>query len=226
MTTSRYLGLFGALFVGSLVGSFLAGHRPNVAQAQTRVQNQDYLLVPAGGLRLVTEQGRPLGVIGNRNGNGALILFDAGGQPSITLSAGPSGRVSLSGADAGANVLIAAAGNSRSINLTATAGQGTIMFTRQTGNGSSIVDDPNGGRLNLVSRNGSRAIELLYNNTGGQLNLGNQAGTTLLQLLVNETGGRIDLKGNPETQSLSLRGKGEVIAQNGENVSWRLPKEN
>jgi len=222
MTKLQYAGLIVVFGTASFFGGWVGNFGPAPAAAQTRVQNQDYLVVPNGGLRLMSEQGRPLGVIGDRNGNGVLILFDAAGQPSVTLSAGPAGRVVLSG-ETNAAVTLSTPGNERSASMTVAGPIAQLAFLRNGQPGSSIADSPTGGRLSIGSRAARPSAELFAGNGAGQLNINNDAGTNLMQLLISDAAGRLEIKDPATNSAFSVLGRGQASIRRGDEVVWKVP---
>lgn len=222
MTKLQYLGLCGVLAVGSFLGGRSGILGSTAAHAQTRVQNQDYLLVPNGGLRLMTEQGRPVGVIGNRNGNGVLILFDAAGQPSVTIGAGAAGKIALT-AESGAALNLSTAGNERTASLTATSSQSQLSLSRPGQAGSTVSDSANGGRLTLMSRAGKPAAEVFAGNGGGQIALNNDGGINLIQMLFFEGYGRFDVKDPSSKSAATVFGTGSAQIKKGDEIVWKAP---
>ena len=222
MTKIQYFGLCGVLGIGAFLGSYAAGWKPNAAVAQTRVQNQDYLLIPNSGLRLVTEQGHPVGMIGQRGGNGVFILLDSSGQPSITLNAGAGGKVTVN-AESEANLMMNTANNGSGVRLSTSSAASQLSFLRGGQAATAISDAPTGGRLVIGARSNRPAVELSAGTGGGQLNLLNDAGTSFIQLLLNENAGRMQISDPASSTIFTLNGKGSAFIRRGEETIWSVP---
>jgi hypothetical protein len=100
MDAKRSAAAAALVLSGSTLGGFL-GSAHTQQQPPPNVGVNEVLRVPESGLRMVSNSGRLVGMVALREGNGALVLFDAAGKPSVVVSAGPGGQLEFNGAASG-----------------------------------------------------------------------------------------------------------------------------
>lgn len=191
--------LFSALaLVGGYVGGSMAPGRHTIEYvnmaptapagalvSSQQVQTTNAILVPDAGLRFQSSDMRTVAFLGYVNGSTAFVLLDGNGVPSVTLTAGTSGKVNVS-----------AQGDSPHIELFAGNGNSVV--------GMSASRDSSGFFANAV---GSK-VDMNAGTSGSSLTLGSPGGATGLGLVAERTGGTLTLFGDTKLPALTLEGDG------------------
>lgn len=221
--------------VGAFVGGYVANLGPHPAQAQNirtlpatgnqRVQPAltDTFLVPPQGARFVTTEGRPVMIIGAQGNQSTLALFDSGGNPTVTITAGNGGVVNISTTN-GANVTAMANNRTSKASLEASSQATQISLERSGRDSVSIRDDAaNGSRLTMANRQGKTALDVVFGNNRGTLALMDDSGQTVAALAFGGSNGTLELKDSKKKTSSQLSGEGKLVLTEGEKTLWSAP---
>lgn len=221
--------LTAAVFAGCFGGAWFAT-RPMTANAQYRgnnqqqqIQLQDILFVPSGGLRLVNENGRVLGMIGERNGSGFLVLNSPTG-PSVNIYGGPNGRLEA-GVGQGAAVFKLENGN-MGMEFTATNANVAAQIGNTGSPGVQMTANNNGGEIKVNGRSNVMAARMIAQASGGRIEVANQRGQTLLEMLADGNGGTVTATGSTAGNSASVTGQGKFTVTKDGQVAWTAPGAN
>ncbi len=226
MSRRRYLGLLAVAFAGCFGGTYLARLHPDSAHAQVPpgrqripgVVNQDVLFVPTGGLRMVTEQNRTIGVLFEQGGSGGLVLFDGGGQPSVLLQAGPGGKLDVN-LTAEATLRLGRQGERTAVRLQVTDAQSTVRL----GQSFTATTGPDGGRLTLSDARNTSTARLDGTPDGGRLTMYDRAGQAVFATAVGKDGASLEVR--DAKGELGFRAApGRLTVQSGEEVLFAVPK--
>ncbi len=199
MSWTKTAALSASLFAGAALGAYLA-LSPRPAQAQNRTEN--ILLVPTSGLRMIDENGTPVGLMGRTPGGAFLRLYGPNG-PALNLQGG-------------AESVIEAGGGAGGVRLT-----GGVQ--------SGILVSGTGGRLNLsAGSQGSRVavssaeqeIGMEASSAGAKL-AGNGAGGGFAMAL-SGAGGYLELKSGA---SIFRAQPDRLEMQNSGSTIWSAPSQ-
>ncbi len=221
----QFSALTAAAFAGCFGGAWLAT-RPMTAHAQYRmnpqqqIQMQDILFVPSGGLRMVNENGRVLGMIGERNGSGFIVLNSPTG-PSVNLYGGAGGRLEA-GVGQGAAVFKLENGN-MGMEFTATNANVTAQIGNTGSPGVQMTANGNGGEVKVNGRSNVMAARMIAQAAGGRVEIANQRGQTLLELLADGNGGMVTATGATPGTAASVSGQGKFTLTKDGQVAWTVP---
>jgi hypothetical protein len=170
MSWTKTAALSASLFAGAALGAFLA-LSPRPAQAQNRTEN--ILLVPTSGLRMIDENGTPVGLMGRTPSGAFLRLYGPngpalniqGGADSVIEAGGSTGGVRLTG---GAQSGILVSGTGGRLNLSANA-QGSSLAVSGAGQEVGLEASSSGAKLAGNGAGGGFAMAL--SGAGGYLEL-------------------------------------------------------
>ncbi|MBS1707354.1 MAG: WD40 repeat domain-containing protein [Armatimonadetes bacterium] len=227
----KMLVLGSCAFMGGYVANL--GPRPAHAQIRTlppqgnpRIQQgvTDTFIVPNSGVRFVSVDGKPVMVVATRGNDSILALFDSGGQPTITLTAGSNGTVNISTSGSGAQISAVSASRSNQVGLLAND-QGTQLAMSRSGHNGVLVKDDvaNGSRLTLASRAGKTALDVFFGNNRGSLSMYDDNGQSLAAIGYQGTSGSLELKDSKKKSTSQVTGEGKVTLTEGEKTLWSAP---
>ena len=213
--------LFSVLAViGGMIGG--AVFQPIPAHAQQNLRSENQILVPVDGLRFVTETGRTIAIMGIRNGNGALVMFDANGRPSVTLSAHTGGTVSLFATPDGGQIEVSNLDNSSRGRLSASA-SGVTFDSIVSSSLLSFGNTASGGSLLIPGRNGAKGVELLSGINGGQVNVYGSGGKPALTTEGTANGGMLSVRDGTGKTTATVSNAGIFASLKDSRVVWQGP---
>ncbi|MCW5937663.1 MAG: hypothetical protein KIT11_10205 [Fimbriimonadaceae bacterium] len=230
MGRSRHLAFLLVSFVGCVVGSGLATtilSRPAQAQSQVvggqqvppNIRNSDVLFIPNAGLRLVTEDNRTLGVIGQNQGNAVLTLLDSAGEPSVLLGAGLTGKLLFSG-DGEGQLTVRGPVQRQFVSIKAGANEASITLNP----GGTWTGGASGGSLSLRTASGQDTARLTSGSDGGTFELfGGKA--PYVQVRADSKGGTLAVRGSDGQSAFTANGAGAASIRQGDKTLWKIPEE-
>ena len=225
MDIKSTLVIGGFAFFGCLIGSY-AAFQVVPAQAQVGTTTpptiQEQLFVPRDGLKMQTEDGRVIGMIGHRMGNGFLVLLDSSGRVGVEISAGPGGSASITPIEGGMALLMGGNDPAHRASLQVTGSQAQL----ELGQGSSSVNLSSGSdaaSLRLFHSNDRLGTFLGATREGGRVTSYDGAGNIAFDMVRDRNGNRFIVNGDAGLPAVSLLGSGGVtIMRDGEQI-WGAP---
>jgi hypothetical protein len=217
----RHTLLFSLLAVaGGVLGSWL--FRPIPAQAQQNVRNENQIFVPTEGLRFVTDQQRTVAVMGHQGGNAILVLYDANGRPSVGLTAGTGGSVTVRAQADGGSVEVSSLDGTSTARLAANASSANLEATFRT----SVFSVSNNGantNVNIPGPNNMTAVQLLTGQNGGQMTLYGPASRSAMTAEGTPTGGMLTLRDGTGKTTATVSNAGTFASLKEGRVVWQAP---
>jgi hypothetical protein len=217
----RHALLFSLLAVaGGLLGSWL--FRPTTAHAQQNLRSENQVLVPTDGLRFVTEQQRTVAVLGLQGGNAVFVLYDSNGRPSVGMTAGTGGSVTIRAQADGGSIEVATLDGSSSARLATSASGANLEATYRT----SVFSVSNNGantQMNLPGPNNATAIQFLTGQNGGQVTVFGPAGRSAMTAEGTPTGGMLTLRDGTGKTSATVSNAGTFASFKEGRVVWQAP---
>lgn len=228
MDIKSTLVIGGLAFAGCLIGSYSAlrvtpAHAQVVTPPPPTVQEQ--LFIPRDGLQMQTEDGRVIGVIGHRMGNGFLVLFDSQGRVGIELSAGSGGSAVIAPVEGGMGMQLSSTAADSQALLQVTGTQAQIELG---GSGTSATLTSGSDSANLrMSHSGDRLATLIgATREGGRVTTYDAGGNAAIDLSRDRGSARLIVNAESGLPGISLLGSGEIaVSKDGEKVWGAPPRE-
>lgn len=231
MRRYQFFVFCGVAFVGCFLGGFVGQVGPAAARAQLQtipnqgggqvspnIRNDTYLFIPEGGLRLVNGQNRTLGVITDTGGNGGLVLFNAGGRPSVSIMSGGSGQVII---DANNGPVMRFTDATAKENVLINANQGKPVIKLR--DNLVLTSEGDGGRIVLSDVKGNNGLRLDTTSDGGRLTLYDKSHATVGLLIAKPTEGWFGLFDKTAQTGFEASGSGTATISHDKEVLWKIP---
>ena len=220
MTIRHTLLLSLLAVVGGMLGSLL--FRPTTAHAQQNLRTENQVLVPTDGLRFVTEQQRTVAMLGLQGGNAVLVLYDANGRPSVGMTAGTGGSVTIRAQADGGSIEIATLDSTSTARLGANASSANLEATYRT----SVFSVSNNGantHVNIPGPNNTTAIQLLTGQNGGQMTVYGPASRSAMTAEGTPTGGMLTMRDGTGKTTATVSNAGTFASFREGRVVWQAP---
>jgi hypothetical protein len=225
MSRSQFAAFLAVAFAGCFFGGLLARLGPESLQAQVvpsnprqvpGIRNEDVLFVPNGGLRIVDENNRLLGWLGEQGGGTSLVLMDSAGRPSVSVLAGPAGQAVLSGQ--GSASLRLSAGTGNQVVAIESGGSGPSVHI---GNLVTLAGTGDGGRIVVSDRQGRSLLRLESSAEGGRLTGNRSDGKSAFEM----AGGSLTLRSPDGRVGFQAVAGSHVSVAKGDKTLFRAPSE-
>lgn len=220
MTKLQTVSLCVAAFGGCFLGSYFAQRPALVAQAQQRVQVNDYLTVGNGGLRLVTPNGTLVGLFSVTGDGLSLQMMNSGGRPSVTLVAGTTGTVAIGSDKNGTGVVVQGQDGQQIETVIRGSEPSIVLGTSGRMSGLKGGPDPS---FKLYGRATSPIFEAKSLTDGGQISMFSRTGKKLFDLNTNLDSAKASFEG-PEGMLAEILGKGQFSVKKAGQTTWSAPK--
>lgn len=221
MTKLQIASLCAAAFGGCFLGSYLAQRPALVAQAQQRVQVNDYLTVGNGGLRLVTPNGTLVGLFSVTGDGLSFQMMNSGGRPSVSLVAGTTGSVAI-GSDKNGSGMVVQGPDGQQLEAVIRGSEPSFVLGT-SGRMSGLKGGPDPS-FKLFGRATSPIFEAKSLPDGGQVSLFSRAGKKLFDLNTNLDTAKATFDG-PEGVQAEVNGKGQMTVRKAGQTIWAEPKQ-
>ena len=231
MRRNQFLSFCAIGFVGCFLGGFVAqaGPRPVLAQYQTfpnnqpvngqvQIRSENTLFVPEGGLRMVNQQNRTLGVILDLGGNGGIVLFNNQGRPSVTLSAGGAGTIEAN-AQSGPILRVTNPAGTEGVSLSGADGAVGL----KVGQGVTVTSGKDGGRIVVNNSKGKASLQMENSASGGHFTGTDHAGSSMFELRAVADSGQLRLFKKDSEPGFEASGTGTATIKQAKEVLWKIP---
>lgn len=210
MDALRRLAFGPLVLVGSAFGGYLAQQQP-----PPNVGVNEVLRVPDSGLRMVSNSGKLVGMVALRGGNGALVLFDGAGRPSVVLSGGAQGTLEFEGSAGGE--LRVSSSSRRSAVLAARLDSAELALD----SGVRLEARESRARMVLKPKAGTRSLELECETQAASVAA--KSGSAAVFRLAGERQGLLQLAASSAKPGVVADGDGSLaVFKDGEAV-FRVP---
>ncbi len=233
MRRGQFLTLCIVAFAGCFLGGFLAQAGPQKAWGQLReippgdygqmnqnIRNSNQLFVPSGGLRMVDERNRVIGMILNQPSGAGLVLLDGSGRPSVSLLAGGQGQIAL---NTNANAVIRVSGPAGKDGFSATATDSSVVVKMLQGLELTAAND--GGRIFVSNAKGGHGVRIDTTADGGRVTGFDKDQRAIADLSPKGGTAILNLFGKEAKPGFSASGDGSAAVTKGEETLWKVPKD-
>lgn len=182
------------------------------------IRNDNFLLIPDGGLRLVNGQNRTIGAIVDQGGNGGIVFMNSSNRPSVQILAGNAGQVFVDGGN-GPSLRMLDPASKELISLNTLQGRPTIKLKDTL----DLVADTDGGRILIKSPQNTNSLRLDNTSDGGRITGFDRSQATLFSLENKNGEGIFTLKDKEGSPGFQAAGTGTASVTKDKEVIWKVP---
>ncbi len=188
----------------------------------TRNELVSTLFIPDSGLKFMTKDIMTVGWLGPVGDNMVFTLCDTSGNPSITMTAGPGGKVEINALPGGAGIAVSSPESGSQAGIFSDRSRAEF-FSTAGGSTAQLSSGGGGSSLSIFGPAQTPAFKLSGDSSGGSLTMFGDGRMPAVTIDSSAAGGQIEVRDAQGMTKASISGEGRFVTIKDGKVVWQGP---